>query len=66
MIHATGEYAHRILDSLKATPALLLLVILNGLFLLTAGWFLLKQEEYRNIERLEIVQLLGRCLSPKQ
>jgi hypothetical protein len=62
MIQATGDFANKILDGLRATPALLLLVILNGMFLAAAGWFLLKQEEYRHMERLELATILKSCM----
>jgi hypothetical protein len=50
--------AGSIVESLKAQPILLVVVLLNIVMCATAAWFLNKQEGYRHSERMA---LLERC-----
>lgn len=56
-----GMSARETIGALSTQPILLVIVLLNMLMIGTAGWFFLKQEEYRHEERIELVKLLMRC-----
>lgn len=62
---AAGESAREAVRSLGAQPVLLLVVILNMVFAGVAGWFFIKLEEYRHVERMQIMQLLGNRLGER-
>ena len=50
-------------DIFKATPALLLIVLINGFFVAAAGWYLLKVEEYRELDRKALIGVLDSCIN---
>jgi hypothetical protein len=47
-----------------AYPVLLSLLIANMSMAGLATWFLLTQENYRHMERTEMIQLLKECMKP--
>ena len=57
-MHATGDVAKSVVSSLGASPAMLALICLNCAFVGAAAWYLLKQENFRHLERMS---LLERC-----
>lgn len=66
MAEPTGvvQLASDAVAGLKSTPGLLMLVILNGCFCAAGAWFLIAQENYRHVERMELAALLNRCVTP--
>lgn len=53
VVVATG-----VVDALKAQPTLLVVVLLNCVMVAGACFFLLRLEEYRHLERLELFKLI--------
>jgi len=64
VVQASGEVANRVVSSLGAQPVLLVIILLNVIMCLSAGWYLLKQEEFRHAERLRFLATVERCMGP--
>lgn len=50
-----------VVDALKTSPVLLLIVLLNGIFAACAGYYLLQVEHYRADDRKALFELLQQC-----
>jgi len=50
-------------DAFKTSPVLLLIVILNGVFVASAAYFLLQVEAYRAADRQAIATMLDKCIA---
>lgn len=50
------------IDSLRGTPVLLALVLLNGFFIAGAAYYLINSDGYRATERLALINALDRCV----
>jgi hypothetical protein len=51
------------LESLRASPLLLLVLLLNMLFVLAVGYYLLRLEQYRSEDRKTLMVMLDKCLN---
>lgn len=49
-------------EAFKASPVLLLIVVLNAFFCAGATYYLLRSAEYRHMERQQEFDLLARCI----
>lgn len=58
---AESRVATGVISGFVGNPALLLIVILNVSMIVAAGYFLLRQEEIRHIERLELIGIVRSC-----
>lgn len=58
-----GGMAAGVVEALRASPVLLLIVLLNGFFVAAAGYYLLQVEAYRAADRSALISLLDRCAS---
>jgi len=48
-------------SAFQASPVLLLIVILNGFFIGSAGWYMLQVEAYRADDRKALTAILDKC-----
>lgn len=55
VVVATG-----LIDALRQQPMLLVVVVLNIAMIFSAAFFLLRLEEYRHLERLEMFKLIDK------
>jgi uncharacterized protein HemX len=58
---AVGQVANKITSSLGSQPILLVLVLLNAIMIGGAAHLLLKREEYRQVEREQLMKIIDRC-----
>lgn len=56
--HAPVVVATGVIDALKSSPTLLVIVILNCVMIVAAAYYLLQLEKYRHLERLELFKLI--------
>jgi uncharacterized protein HemX len=61
LVQATGQVANKVVSSLSSQPTLLMLMLLNAIMVGGATYLLLKREEYRQVERAQLVKILERC-----
>jgi hypothetical protein len=59
---AGGRVAESLIGGFVGAPVLLLIVILNIVMIVTAGYFFIRQEELRNSVQRDIVTLLQACI----
>lgn len=64
--HGATRVAEGLLFGFAGAPALLLILIIDCAAMFAAAYFLLRQEDYRHLERVEIVTLLQACIVPPQ
>ena len=62
LVQASGRVAEGIIGGFQGAPTLLLIVILNVCFMIVAGYYLLKQDEQRNVIGIELVGLIRACI----
>lgn len=62
LVQAGGRVAESLVGGFAGAPVLLLIVILNIVMILTAGYFFIRQEELRNSVQHDIVVLLQACI----
>ena len=51
------------IEALKGSPTLLLIVLLNMVFAVIAGYYLLQVEQYREKDRALVAGILDKCVS---
>ena len=59
------EGVKNITESLRGTPALVVILLLNVIMLGAISWLVVEAGELRKEERSDMVRLLDRCLSDK-
>ena len=64
LTQAGGRVAESLVGGFTGAPALLLLLVIQIFGMAMAGYFLLRQEDYRHLERIEIVAILKACMAP--
>ena len=60
-----AELAAKIAQTFRGTPALLLIILINTLFLLVAVWALWISAEFRYKERMELIRMVDRCVQQR-
>jgi len=58
-----GQMTSGLYDAFKASPILLLIVILNGFFIGAAGYYLLQVDEHRSKDRDKLIVLIDHCIN---
>ena len=65
--HAGGgtitTVAGGVIDALKTSPVLLLIVLLNAAFIFAAAYFLMLQEGYRATDRAKLIEMIDGCIT---
>jgi hypothetical protein len=64
LTQAGSRVAEGLLFGFAGAPALLLILVIDCAAMFAAAYFLLRQEDYRHLERVEIVTLLQACIVP--
>jgi hypothetical protein len=65
MLNGVGEVAKTVASSLGGAPVLLFVVVLNVLMVSGATYFLSKQEQYRHLERMQVMGLFADCIGAR-
>jgi len=63
---AGSRVAESLVGGFVGAPALLLILVIDCAAMFAAAYFLLRQEDYRHLERVEIVRLLQACIVPPE
>jgi hypothetical protein len=66
MMQIPAEVAAKIATTFRGMPALLALLLVNGLFMGMIVWAMWIAADYRYKERTEVLRLLDRCLLQQQ
>ena len=62
IVQAGGRVAELLVGGFAGAPTLLLIVILNIVMVLTAGYFAIQQEKLRHLVQRDMVILLQACI----
>jgi hypothetical protein len=65
MLNGIGEAAKSVASSLGGSPVLLVVVLLNVLMISGAAYFLARQEQYRHLERMQVMGLFADCIGAR-
>ena len=62
MMQIPAEVAAKIATTFRGTPALLTIILINGIFMGMIVWALHTQADYRFKERVELLRVIDHCL----
>lgn len=62
LIATSGKVAETLIGGLSATPTLLLIVILNIVAMIVAGWYLTSQETLRKQSFDQVLSIISVCV----
>jgi len=62
IVQAGGRIAEGLIGGFQGAPTLLLILILNIVMIVVSGYYLLKQDEQRNLLGMELVGLIRSCI----
>jgi hypothetical protein len=62
IVSAGSDVAKSLFATLGVQPVLLVIVLLNVFMITGAAFYLLRQEEFRHKERVQVMQLFAQCI----